>query len=140
MGEVVATVAEVLEAEDMGEDIVVRDLPMLKQMPGMDMEDMVDTDTVFTVERDQLMLTVVDSVEDLLDVDLEEEGMVDVVDIMARDLLILMPGNWRLWWIRWIWIWRICIRKVILLQGLKLPDGDANLFCIKCSRFVILPF
>ena len=90
--EVVATVAEVLEAEDMAEDIVARDLPMLKQMLGMDMEDMVDTDTVFTVERDQLMLTVVDSAEDLLDVDLEEEDMVDVVDIMARDLLILMPG------------------------------------------------
>merc|ERR1719385_589260 len=68
-------VAGVLEAEDMVEDIVARDLPMLMPMLGMDTEDMVDMDMVeFTImERDQLMPTVVDSVEDLVDVDLEEE-------------------------------------------------------------------
>merc|ERR1712198_43355 len=88
--EVAATVAGVLGAEDMVEDIVARDLPMLKPMPTMDMEDMVDMDTVEStiMERDQLMPTV----EDLVDVDLEEEDMGGVVDIMARDLLILMPG------------------------------------------------
>merc|ERR1712212_423710 len=94
--EVVVTVAGVLEAEDMVEDIVARDLPLLKPMPGMDMEDMVDTDTVEStiMERDQLMPIVVDSVEDMVvDVDMEEEeDMGDVVDIMARELLILMPG------------------------------------------------
>merc|ERR1712126_5893 len=92
--EVAATVAGVLGAEDMVEDIVARDLPMLKPMPTMDMEDMVDMDTVEStiMERDQLMHTVVDTVEDLVDVDLEEEDMGDAVDIMARDLLILMPG------------------------------------------------
>merc|ERR1712198_381404 len=92
--EVEVTVAGVLGGEDMVEDIVARDLPMLKPMPTMDMGDMVDTDTVESTitERDQLMPTVVDTVEDLVDVDLEEEDMVDVVDIMARDLLILMPG------------------------------------------------
>merc|ERR1712060_751842 len=94
--EVVVTVAGVLEAEDMVEDIVARDLPMLKPMLGMDMEDMEDMDTVEStiMERDQLMPTVVDSVEDMVvAVDMEEEeGMGDVVDIMARDLLILMPG------------------------------------------------
>ena len=90
---VVATVAEVLEAED--SVTVVSDQLMLKPMHGMDMvvmEDMGDTDTLDTLERDQLMPTVVDTVEDLVDVDLEEEDMGDVVDIMARDLLILMPG------------------------------------------------
>ena len=94
--EVAATVAGVLGAEDMVEDIVARDLPMLKPMPTMDMEDMVDMDTVEStiMERDQLMPIVVDSVEDMVvDVDMEEEeDMGDVVDIMARDLLILMPG------------------------------------------------
>merc|ERR1712126_74163 len=92
--EVAATVAEVLGAEDMVEDIVARDPPMLKPMPTMDMEVMVDTDTVESIimERDQLMPTVVDTVEDLVDVDSEEEDMGDVVGIMARDLLILMPG------------------------------------------------
>merc|ERR1712135_14831 len=96
---VMGTVAEVLEAED--SVTVVSDQLMLKPMHGMDMvvtEDMGDTDTLDTLERDQLMPTVVDSV----DVVTEDEEDMEEEDIVARDLLMLViaaDGNWRLWWI-----------------------------------------
>ena len=99
---VVATVAEVLEAED--SVTVVSDQLMLKPMHGMDMvvmEDMGDTDTLDTLERDQLMPTVVDSVDVVLeDVVTEDEEDMEEEDIVARDLLMLViaaDGNWRLW-------------------------------------------
>ena len=98
---VVATVAEVLEAED--SVTVVSDQLMLKPMHGMDMVVMEDTDTVVTLERDQLMPTVVDSVDVVLeDVVTEDEEDMEEEDIVARDLLMLViaaDGNWRLWWI-----------------------------------------
>ena len=102
---VVATVAEVLEAED--SVTVVSDQLMLKPMHIMAMvvmEDMVDTDTVVTsLERDQQMPTVVDSVDVVLeDVVMEDEEDMEDEDIVARDLLTLViaaDGNWRLWWI-----------------------------------------
>merc|ERR1712136_542818 len=90
--EVVATEEEVLEAED--SVTVVSDQLMLKPMHGTAM-------VVTSLERDQLMPTVVDSVDVVLeDVVMEDEEDMADEDTVARDLLTLViaaDGNWRLW-------------------------------------------